>query len=474
MAPKYQLVGVNEESLFPPEVEERLHRDFDYEPTEIEFDSAIKSVLNAPDSETNADLNARYQAKGTVDDAPVSQRLRGNTGSLHSPVNNPTQVELMRQLSHREMNNISIRQGTRTDGDGVQYWYTEVRQESYGQRLPGAVRHEYAGNFQTSWIPGTPGIPTVEDITQLAHRKKSRIVASGSGISQSGGDIGQIAGASWRDGIKYQGMSLSHQKHMECIGFDANGIARVYSMIDGQTDADMAADGVQDAWGFGPYLVKNGVPRNLLAVPQWNASDAWMTMRSARMLLGQSSNGSNIMVAVEGISSDYGIRGQELVNLAQAVGMYNAVALDGGGSTQILADFKRVHPSSDANGTRLHGDFVVFNGPIMRDSVTLWRDAVITRPDVSGVLRWRVVDGDTLQVQANLSGDFPEGVFSIATGAIPRGYRPRNSQAVRGPAYLTSGHMGLAHVLTSGDIGFANRSGATRDTLLANFSGPLD
>lgn len=472
MAPNYVPVGIDEDSKFPPEVEERLQNEFKYEPSETDYDAGVSEVLGNAESATRVDLDARYQGKGTVDDLAVANRLKG--GALHTPSNNPTQVELNRQLSHRAMNNISVDHRTRVDSDGVRYYYTVIRQESYGQRLPGAVRHEYANNLQNTWIPGLPGIPTVEDITALAGRKKAAVVSCGSGVSQSGADIGQIAGASWRDGVMYQGMSLSHQKHMECIGFDDQGVARVYSMIDGNTDSQMAADKVQDAWGFGPYLVKNGVPRNLLSVPQWSASDVWMTIRSARLIFGQSSNGSNIIIAVEGISSDYGIKGQDLVILAQAEGLYNAVALDGGGSVQLLADSKRAHPSSDAGGVRAHGDFIVLNGHIMKRSVTAWRSVTITAANITGTLQWRVVDGETLEVQANLSGDFPEGVYTIAAGAIPRGHRPRNGHAVRGPAYLTSGNIGLLHVLSSGDIGVANRSGATRDNLLASINGPID
>lgn len=430
-------------------------------------DDAVSALIDNATSATRISLNALYQVKDTVADSAVAGRLRGN--GIHAVTNTESQVEVQRLNSKRAAAGILVEYGSRTDQTGTVYYYTKISNQTYGHAMPNVLRHEYGGNLQSTWVPGTPGLPTMEHPLTVVRRRKSTILVNGAGVSQSGGDIGQIAGASWCDGVMYQGMSMSHVKHMECIGFDDMGIARVYSMPDGDTDADMAADNVQDAWGFGPILIKNGVARNLAISPTWSAQAVWMTTRSARTILGQASNGSVIIALVEGESSVSGIYGSELVSLAQALGMYNAVCLDGGGSSQAIVEGFFAHPSSDAGGVRNHGDFVAFNGNVVMKANTPWRALDLVSP-FTGTLDWSVSEGKEVWVRGSVQGSIADGTTTTVTDSlIPTGWRPI-THAGRLPVYFTGGYMGIANIMPDGSVSILNRTGAARSGAL--FNGP--
>lgn len=401
------------------------------------------------------------QDEGTVDAQAVAD-------VIEQPFNNVVMQEIQTLLSKRGMANATINHFTRTDPEAVQYNYSFLKVESYGYRMPGLIRHEYGANYQDTWVPGTAFKPTLEPITTLQLRKKSRIVSNAAGVATSGGDIGTISGCSIRDGVVYSEMNTTHIRHAECIGVLPDGMMKVYSAYDGDTMATILADGVTDAWGFGPILVKNGVNRPIESSANYGGT-TWATDRSARTILGQTTNGSLILLHVEGETGSYGIRGNELNNLAISAGCYNAVALDGGGSTQMLVDRKWSAISSDTGGIRNIGDFICINANVSTPIDTGWRNLPLVA-GTTGQVRYRYIDGK-VNIQGNVTGTYEVGSEDVA-GPLPEMYKPR-TLGPRGAAFLTSGHVGEAHALTSGMIGLAHQSGATRTSALFSIEYPL-
>jgi exopolysaccharide biosynthesis protein len=116
----------------------------------------------------------------------------------------------------------------------------------------------------------------------------------------------------------------------------------------------------------GPELVRHG--------KQWATSNAdgmvhpdnpsfyygWVHKRNPRTFAGVDRRGRTVLVTADGRSTEsLGLGIGETAAVAQALGLWNAVNLDGGGSTTMVVDGRVVNSPSDAAGERPVGDAVV-------------------------------------------------------------------------------------------------------------------
>lgn len=127
------------------------------------------------------------------------------------------------------------------------------------------------------------------------------------------------------------------------IGFRADGSYGMYSHFDGDTGASVLADGVTETFGFGPFLVRGGVPQYHSGDPLYD----FMDIDSGRQILGVNADGEIVLATVHGKSSRYGVSLDDSADVAIRAGMVDAIMLDGGGSAQTMVRGIPLHASSD-------------------------------------------------------------------------------------------------------------------------------
>ncbi len=77
----------------------------------------------------------------------------------------------------------------------------------------------------------------------------------------------------------------------------------------------------------------------------------------------------------------------------------------------------------------------------------------------TGVLRYRRL-GKLMHVDIQLTGTAAAGTTTLSLAALPVGFRPASH--ARGACYFGSGYTGVGYVQSTGDIGVAQQSGASR------------
>ncbi len=116
----------------------------------------------------------------------------------------------------------------------------------------------------------------------------------------------------------------------------------------------------------GPELVRDGRPH---ATP---AADGmvrpgdpsfyygWVHKRNPRTVAGVDAKGRTVLITADGRStSSLGLGIAETAAVARAIGLRNAINLDGGGSTTMVTDGAVINVPSDATGERPVGDALV-------------------------------------------------------------------------------------------------------------------
>jgi hypothetical protein len=116
----------------------------------------------------------------------------------------------------------------------------------------------------------------------------------------------------------------------------------------------------------GPELVRNGrlyaTPAADGMAPVGNPSSyyGWVHKRNPRTIAGVDALGRTVIITADGRSeASLGLGIGEAAAVAQSFGLQNAINLDGGGSTTMVANGKVVNTPSDATGERPVGDALV-------------------------------------------------------------------------------------------------------------------
>lgn len=338
--------------------------------------------------------------------------------------------------------------------------YEVITVATNGQFIPNLVRHEYADNYQAVGTTGTNFKPVRKNLDYEFERTGYDIITNASGWATTG-NVDEITGVQIRNGIIYHDFGASgNQKGTDAIGFRADGTSKMYSIRWGDSAASMVADGVLNAFGFGPTLVNNGVQVNLEADTQW---DWFKTEDSARQILGQSSTGDIIIISVFGVSAVSGIKGNEVAAIAALHGCHNAVMLDGGGSAQAVTNGIYAHTSSDSTKQRPAPDYLAIRTRVLNELDTKWVNCTL---GASGTQQGATLPaakrrGDEVSLRWGVSGTglaantFYEVAFLPAGIPGPSGdrYFPVVSNTPAGAAQLVIEPTGRIVLRTGASVG---------------------
>lgn len=205
---------------------------------------------------------------------------------------------------------------------------------------------------------------------------------------------------------------------------------------------DWPAQGITDAVGGGPVIVRNGK-----AV--WTAGEAFLPSqlgpRNPRTGIGQMRDGRILMVVVDGRRRGYsvGLTNFELAQLMARLGAVTASALDSGGSSTMAFDGELLNRPSDPGGERL-----------VKETVGLFYTGVYAPPpsvpvlspngDGQGeteTLQFKIVRPSTIDAKLidptgttvyALSGDRPAGTYRITWPSAAKKRKPKARPPRRG------------------------------------------
>jgi Phosphodiester glycosidase len=315
---------------------------------------------------------------------------------------------------------------------------SDLTQESIA---PGIDRAAYrmlttAGPLRVSLVVADPKNASVRFDTVLASDALAGPLETVSSMARRTGAVAGINGDYYAIGVDgaplgavVRGGQIVHAAGSR----DALAIARDGRVRIGAFDANRVALGdVQTAIGGGPVLLRDGAPVDDPASDNY----AERGMRIPASVLARFATGTLAMIVVDGRrpATSIGVNRNELIALLRALGVRDAMLLDSGGSTtlvaRVLGDERATivnTPSDGAERPVADGLFVYSDAPFGPPSRLVVRPARITTlPGVHVPLTSRIVDasghalGDAhgaWHVRGNAALIGRDGVLHVGTRA---------------------------------------------------------
>ncbi|TDV46265.1 phosphodiester glycosidase family protein [Actinophytocola oryzae] len=193
--------------------------------------------------------------------------------------------------------------------------------------------------FTADYGASTPAGPGAEAIVD-GHGRVTQVRTPRGGPLPAGTRSIQATGARATDlaTVAQPGRKLTITSHL--TGLDADYV------ING--GPELVRDGRQHATPNRDGMVRPGDPSFYYG---------WAAKRNPRTIAGVDDRGRVLLVTVDGrATTSLGLSIAESAALAQALGMHEALNLDGGGSTTMVANNKLLNTPSDATGERPVGD----------------------------------------------------------------------------------------------------------------------
>ena len=182
-----------------------------------------------------------------------------------------------------------------------------------------------------------------ERISTMCDRYGGVVCINGGGFEDSGYGSDIPVGIVIQDGEITWGNSDSRDN---IIGMTEDGILKLMT----NATADEALDaGVNDAIIFGPFLIVNGNPLEIVGDP-WG--------QAPRVAIAQRKDGVILFLVVDGENYINGASLQDMVDILTRYGAYNAANLDGGQSSSLTINGK-LYNNPPAAAKRQGGRYVV-------------------------------------------------------------------------------------------------------------------
>ena len=134
------------------------------------------------------------------------------------------------------------------------------------------------------------------------------------------------------------------------IGFNADG---KLLLLANSTGTAALEEGMVDGIEFGPFLIVNGKPLEIVGDP-WG--------KSPRVAIGQRKDGVVLFLVIDGENYIDGASLQDVVDVLMKYGAYNAANLDGGASSQLAINGELINNPKNIYGQTVVGGRSVVSG----------------------------------------------------------------------------------------------------------------
>lgn len=327
------------------------------------------------------------------------------------------------------------------DGADPHYYLIKVFRDPSARIIRKQLSYDVAGTEDA--------VTTKEHIADFASRVGANIVVNGSAWP-----VSNLRGVQIKDGVLLQDWEVNGVNGLggEVLASMSDGSLKIFDEAT-YSAQDLLDLGVMDTWSHSAALIKDGVTVANSGTYNWS-------VQSAMNIAGCDGAGNYMFLQSYGISGSAGFTMAQVTALAEDLGFYQAVTLDGGGSAQSLVDGTIVMPSSDG-APRAVPDFIYLNASMVKDALDDgWHDLTLEAGITAmGSNRYRLVKGEgggrgLLELNINLSsGVAVSGV--IAT--LPIEARPPEFQPLS--ATSNGGVVASVGVNTNGTITALNGTG---------------
>lgn len=185
-----------------------------------------------------------------------------------------------------------------------------------------------------------------ERISTMCDRYNGSVCINGGGFEDSGYGSDIPIGVVIQDGKVTWGADTADSTRDNIIGLTKDGKLKL--MTNATTNEALAA-GVNDAMVFGPFLIVNGKPLEIVGDP-WG--------QAPRVAIAQRKDGVMLFLVVDGENYINGASLQDMVDILLRYGAYNAANLDGGQSSSLTVNGK-LYNNPPAAAKRQGGRYVV-------------------------------------------------------------------------------------------------------------------
>lgn len=185
-----------------------------------------------------------------------------------------------------------------------------------------------------------------ERITTMCERYGGSVCINGGGFQDSGYGSDIPTGVVIQDGEITWGADTVDTARDNIIGLTKDGKLK---LMTNATANEALKKNINDAMVFGPFLIVNGKPLEIVGDP-WGYAP--------RVAIGQTKSGIILFLVVDGENYINGASLQDMVDILTRYGAYNAANLDGGQSSSLSINGK-LYNNPPAAAKRQGGRYVV-------------------------------------------------------------------------------------------------------------------
>ena len=185
-----------------------------------------------------------------------------------------------------------------------------------------------------------------ERITTMCERYGGSVCINGGGFQDSGYGSDIPTGVVIQDGEITWGADAADTARDNIIGLTKDGKLK---LMTNATANEALKENINDSMVFGPFLIVNGKPLEIVGDP-WGYAP--------RVAIGQTKSGIILFLVVDGENYINGASLQDMVDILTRYGAYNAANLDGGQSSSLSINGK-LYNNPPAAAKRQGGRYVV-------------------------------------------------------------------------------------------------------------------
>ena len=185
-----------------------------------------------------------------------------------------------------------------------------------------------------------------ERVLTMCERYNGTVCINGGGFVDNGYGSDVPIGTVIQNGEITWGKENADTNRDELIGITKDGKLK---LMHNATANEAIKAGINDAMVFGPFLIVNGKPLEIVGDP-WG--------KAPRIAIAQRKDGVMLFLVVDGENYINGASLQDMIDILLKYGAYNAANLDGGQSTSLVINNK-LYNNPPAAAKKQNGRYVV-------------------------------------------------------------------------------------------------------------------
>lgn len=279
-------------------------------------------------------MTHQYFATWFYDDETIEAVLAKNKVEEADEITNTNTIIINQTSSNKEYANEYERAVLEKDPDNDDYKIIEIEGKGYSGYLaviydPSRIKTVYTKKL------GTSG----QYLTQMAKDNDALIAINGGGFE----DPNFNSNGANPVGITFSGGKLITSKSWNGSG-GLIGFTQEDKLVLGKMTVKQAQEmKIRDGVTFGPFLIVNGTPSKVLGNGGWGTAP--------RTAIGQRQDGIVLFLVIDGRTvTKPGADMNDLIEIMQNYGAYNAANLDGGTSSVMVVNGEIINDPVDSSG----------------------------------------------------------------------------------------------------------------------------